>query len=96
MLCGMTLCLGNKGVLQMNLQRDDRNDFPQPDPQTPCKTQPYSGVLVLLEITVATAIVVGFFDAACQPFGWSGTLQFLLCAFLGGLLWFVDNKLNRR
>jgi hypothetical protein len=54
----------------------------------------FNGALILLEITLATVIVVGLFAAVFQPFGWASLLQFVLCGLLGALLAFVDGKLD--
>jgi hypothetical protein len=60
------------------------------DPNKADLTQACGGVLALLEIAVATTIVVGFFDAVSQPFGWTSAAQSFLCAGLALLLWRVD------
>jgi hypothetical protein len=50
-------------------------------------------VFGLVEVVVACVMVVGFFAAASQQFGWSSALQFAGCAVLGGLLWYADRTL---
>jgi hypothetical protein len=47
----------------------------------------------LVEVVVACVMVVGFFAAASQQFGWSSAMQFGACAILGGLLWYADRTL---
>ena len=76
----------------MNPRSIDHSGSLRHDPDTAGQTQTCGGVLALLEIAVVTTIVVGFFDAACQPLGWQSVAQFLLCACLAGLLWFADAK----
>ena len=56
--------------------------------------QPFAAAVVFLEVIVASAAVVGFFQAASQPFGWQAGVQILSCAALGALLWAADAKLN--
>lgn len=62
------------------------------DPYRADMTQAFGGVLALLEIAVVSSIVVGFFDAVSQPFGWPSAAQFLLCACLAVLLWLADAR----
>jgi hypothetical protein len=57
-------------------------------------TFPYPAGLVLAEVSVASLIVVGMFDAASQPWSWTGLTQFAICASLGVLLWLADGKLH--
>jgi len=47
----------------------------------------------LVEVVVACVMVVGFFAAASQPFGWASALQFGACGVLGGLLWYADRTM---
>jgi len=56
--------------------------------------QPFAAALVFAEVVVASAVVVGFFQAASQPFSWQGGLQIFSCTALGALLWAADAKLN--
>ncbi len=65
---------------------------PQQDMRRPARTLPCG--LALLEIVVATTVVVGFFGAASQPMSWAGVAQLLLCASLGVLLWLADARLG--
>lgn len=52
------------------------------------------GALGLLEVVVATTIVVGSFSALSQPFGWSAAAQLVSCGVLGAILWLADAKMN--
>lgn len=52
------------------------------------------GALSLLEVVVATTVVVGSFSALSQPFGWSAAAQLVSCGVLGASLWFADARLN--
>lgn len=78
----------------MSLRPDNRGGRRQQIPEEFHTIRYYVGPVLFLEVILATALVFGLFAAACQPFGWSGVLQFLLCALLGGLLWLVDEKLD--
>jgi hypothetical protein len=75
----------------MNLRSQNSR---QSDPGILDSMQAFSGLIVALETTIATAIVVGLFEAATRPFGWSAALQFVLCAGLGLLLCRADAKLQ--
>jgi hypothetical protein len=56
------------------------------------QTQSCGGVLAVLEVAVATIVVVGTFDALSQPLAWQSVAQFVLCACLAGLLWLADTR----
>lgn len=47
----------------------------------------------VLEVVVASLVVVGTFAALSQPFGWSSAGQLLTCGLLAVLLWFADRSL---
>jgi len=55
---------------------------------------PFLGLVLLVEITAAAALVVGLFKTTSQPFGWTSSLQFLMCCAVGALLWIADRHLN--
>ncbi len=64
------------------------------DSSAPRHSPLFLATIGLLEVLITCVIVVGFFAAAVQPFGWSSALQLLTCAILGGLLWYADRSLN--
>ena len=72
---------------------DRRDDNPQPDHSRSRPSPLVLAMFGLVEVVVACVMVVGFFAAASQPFGWSSALQFAVCAVLGGLLWYADRTL---
>jgi hypothetical protein len=76
----------------MNPHRDHYGDEPHRDGRQAARTIPYG--LALLEVVVATTVVVGFFGAASQPMSWASVVQLLLCASLGILLWLADARLG--
>lgn len=78
----------------MTLQPDNHSGRRKPVPEEFRTIRHYVGAFIFLEVIFATVVVFGLFAAACRPFGRSGILQFLLCTSLGGLLWFVDDKLD--
>lgn len=73
---------------------DNRNGRRQQVPDGFQNIRHGHGAIVFLEVILATALVVEIFATVYQPFGWSSVLQFFLCTLLGGLLWFVDRKLD--
>ena len=75
----------------MNLRSEKRQHA---DSGTKKISQPIAGLLVLLETAIASLIVVGMFEAISQPLGWSSSVQFLLCAGLGLLLWLADARVQ--
>jgi hypothetical protein len=78
----------------MNPRTDHRSDVRQNDSHGTPRSRLFLVVVGLLEVVVASLVVVGFFAAASQPFGWSSAVQFLLCALLGGLLLYADRNLD--
>ena len=76
----------------MNPQNISHTGSLRDDPIDAGQTLHLGGLLALLEIAVATTIVVGFFHAISQPFGWPSVVQLVLCACLAGLLWLADAR----
>jgi threonine/homoserine/homoserine lactone efflux protein len=72
---------------------DRRHDSLQLDPSGSRPSPLVLAVFGLVEVVVACVMVVGFFAAASQQFGWSSALQFAGCAVLGWLLWYADRTL---
>jgi hypothetical protein len=78
----------------MDPRRENQNNGRQRDRRNPDHTLVFAGVIVLFEIAVAATVVVGFFSALAGPFGWTGLLQFVVCAGLAALLWRTDARLG--
>ncbi len=78
----------------MNPQTDHRTDSRQNDSAGAPHARVFLVVVGLLEIAVASLVVVGSFAAASQPLNWSSAVQFVTCALLGGLLWYADRHLK--
>jgi hypothetical protein len=76
-------------------ERDMRLQIGKEDRQTTETLSVGASLLVLLEVFVATLIVVGLFDAVFQPWGWLCVLQIVLCGVLGALLWLADGSLQQ-
>jgi hypothetical protein len=72
---------------------DQRHDNPQLDHIGSRPSPLVLALFGLVEVVVACVMIVGFFAAASQQFGWSSALQFATCGILGGLLWYADRTL---
>ncbi len=78
----------------MRSNADHRREPRQSGPRIPDRLAPFLGMIVFAEIVIAVTIVVGFFMAISQPFGWQSGLQILLFASMGILLWLADGGLE--
>jgi hypothetical protein len=76
----------------MNSRKIQRIAALQDVPNLADFSQAFGGLLALLEIAIATTIVVGIFDAVSQPVSALSGSQFLLCACLAVLLWLADGR----